>query len=77
MRLFQYMVNNGNLQRFISQFTISGGTQLFSSDSPYFQWDGTYNGEPVPQDVYTYRITYTQNKKPYYDNILGQLTLLR
>ena len=53
------------------------GAQVFSSDSPYFQWDGTYNGEPVPQDVYTYRITYTQNKKPYYDNILGQLTLLR
>ena len=53
------------------------GTEVFYSNSREVGWDGTYNGEPVPQDVYTYRITYTQNKKPYYDNILGQLTLLR
>ena len=36
----------------------SWGNEVFRSENPFQEfWDGTFNGKPVPQDVYTYRFT--------------------
>ena len=36
----------------------SWGNEVFRSENPFNDfWDGTFNGKPVPQDVYTYRFT--------------------
>jgi len=36
----------------------SWGNEIFHSEDPFHEfWDGTINGNPVPQDVYTYRFT--------------------
>ena len=36
----------------------SWGNEVFKSEDPFnIFWDGTINGKPVPQDVYTYRFT--------------------
>jgi len=36
----------------------SWGNEVFRSENPFTEfWDGTFNGKPVPQDVYTYRFT--------------------
>ncbi len=36
----------------------SWGNEVFKSENPFQEfWDGTFNGKPVPQDVYTYRFT--------------------
>ncbi len=34
------------------------GEELFYSDDKRFQWDGTYNGQPVPDGVYVYKLHY-------------------
>jgi len=53
------------------------GELLFFSTDPYFKWDGTYLNKQVPQGVYSYRITFEQNKQPFYKNIMGSLNVLR
>jgi gliding motility-associated-like protein len=36
----------------------SWGNEIFRSEDPFHEfWDGTFKGNPVPQDVYTYRFT--------------------
>jgi gliding motility-associated-like protein len=36
------------------------GTVIFETTNPSTEfWDGTYNGSPAQQDVYTYRLTGT------------------
>ena len=36
----------------------SWGNEVFRSEDPFHEfWDGTFNGKPLPQDVYTYRFT--------------------
>ncbi|MFM8758463.1 MAG: gliding motility-associated C-terminal domain-containing protein, partial [Methylophilaceae bacterium] len=35
------------------------GQLLFSSTDPYAAWDGTYNGQEVPEGVYLYSLKYS------------------
>jgi gliding motility-associated-like protein len=35
------------------------GETIFYTDDPAFMWDGRFKGEICPQDVYTYKISYT------------------
>lgn len=52
------------------------GEELFYSDDKRFQWDGTYNGQPVPDGVYVYKLEYTSING---DNemIYGHVNVLR
>lgn len=47
------------------------GMQIFSSDNPFFQWNGYFNNHPTPEGVYV--VIITSQKKIYN----GTLTLLR
>ncbi len=50
--------------------------QIFESTDIDFGWDGTYQGSPVPQGVYTYRIrVYDLLGEPH--NYFGTFTLYR
>lgn len=52
------------------------GMKIYESNNPDFQWDGTYNGEPVPEGVYVYKITgIGENNLTYGKN--GTVTLIR
>ena len=56
------------------------GELVWQSDDLNKQWDGTFNGHPVQQDVYVYKLTYS-----FYDvqNVLkkrdavGTVTIIR
>lgn len=53
------------------------GAMLFSSDDQHFQWDGTYNGTPLPQDAYPYIITYTREGSVQEFKLSGTVTIIR
>ncbi len=65
-------------------------TELDAAGSPVVGWDGTYKGQPMPQDAYAWRITavfrngrkwegmsYTQNEKGLPGHTFGTVTLFR
>jgi gliding motility-associated-like protein len=60
-------------------FTIHNrwGQEIFRSYTPFFEWNGRHNNLVVPQGVYTYSLTFTQNKIPYYGNELGHINVIR
>lgn len=50
----------------------SWGNEVFRSDDPFkVFWDGTFEGKPVPQDVYTYRFTGGDEVR------MGTITIIR
>ena len=50
----------------------SWGNEVFRSLNPFQEfWDGTFNGKPVPQDVYTYRFTGGDEVR------MGTVTIIR
>ncbi|TXI83936.1 MAG: PKD domain-containing protein [Crocinitomicaceae bacterium] len=54
------------------------GELLFSSDDPELGWDGTYNGEIVKDDTYTYKLTYKSCEDINKEQIItGHVNLLR
>ena len=53
------------------------GAMVFSSDDQHFQWDGTYEGSPLPQDSYPYVITYTRAGSVSEYRVSGTVTLIR
>ena len=53
------------------------GAMVFSSDDQHFQWDGTSNGTPLPQDSYPYIITYTRAGSISEYKVSGTVTLIR
>ncbi|MFM7022461.1 MAG: gliding motility-associated C-terminal domain-containing protein [Flavobacteriales bacterium] len=55
------------------------GELIFESYNPDDQWDGTYNGHEVQQDVYVWKITYRENQengKQLLTNKIGHVTVL-
>jgi len=49
------------------------GETIFYTNDPAFRWDGKYKGDICPQDVYTYKISYTTEnniKKDEYGYLL-------
>ena len=53
------------------------GALVFTSDDQHFEWDGTKNGVPMPQDNYPYVITYTRAGSVSEYRILGTVILIR
>jgi gliding motility-associated-like protein len=51
------------------------GTTVYSNQNPNLGWDGTFQGESQPSDVYLYRIEYVLGNKV--NIIQGDVTLLR
>lgn len=52
------------------------GELLFTSENPTDAWDGTFNGQPVKEDVYVWKINY-KSKYEERKSIIGKVTLLR
>jgi len=53
------------------------GDMVFSTEDLEEGWDGTYNGEPVPSDIYAYRIVLKVKDSPERRELSGHITLLR
>jgi len=56
------------------------GELMFTSNSPYFSWNGEYKSYPCAEGIYTYTLTYSglRNNTMYKNiNTKGTITLLR
>lgn len=52
------------------------GNQVFESNHPDFRWDGTLQGNPLPESVYIYEVSGTDKENvPVYRK--GSITLIR
>jgi gliding motility-associated-like protein len=52
------------------------GQQVFYSDSPLVKWDGSLNGQPCPDGLYTY-VYRLRDVFGFYHNYSGSLMLIR
>jgi gliding motility-associated-like protein len=55
----QFVINVANLNNFSISIFNRWGQQLFQSRSTFVNWDGNFNGKPVPAGVYYYLINAT------------------
>ena len=55
------------------------GNLVFASSVIPFEWEGTFNGEPMNPGVYVYmlRVTYLDNGETQIKNFSGDVTLVR
>jgi gliding motility-associated-like protein len=53
------------------------GQQVYNSENPDQGWDGTFNGEPQPSEVYFYQIELLQPNGESLGTFQGDVTLLR
>ncbi|MBL7774829.1 MAG: gliding motility-associated C-terminal domain-containing protein, partial [Saprospiraceae bacterium] len=53
------------------------GQKIYESTDPAASWDGTVNGEPVPSDVYVYRVWWRRGDGALQVQSQGNITLLR
>ena len=55
------------------------GERIFTSDNPSATWDGTYNGEPVPDGVYVWKVRYrsTTDRGAVSKELIGHVSVLR
>jgi gliding motility-associated-like protein len=55
------------------------GERIFSADDPAMTWDGSYNGEPVPDGVYVWKVRYRAptDNGPVAQELMGHVTVLR
>lgn len=50
------------------------GNEVYSTSGEYIPWDGTYNGNPMPSEVYYYVIVLNNNDENKYT---GNITIVR
>ena len=72
-----YIVCPSQLDKFHIDIFNRRGHLVFSSDDQHFQWDGTNNGTPLPQESYPYIITYTRSGSISEYKVSGIVTLIR
>ena len=72
-----YIVCPSQLDKFHIDIFNRRGHLVFSSDDQHFQWDGTNNGNPLPQESYPYIITYTRSGYISEYKVSGIVTLIR
>jgi len=56
------------------------GQEIFRTNSNFIGWDGTYNNEPSPTGLYSYRIYYKAIRNTgeiYQESLIGNVYLLR
>ena len=58
------------------RFKTAGLEIIFSSDKPDFAWDGTYDGKPVQDGTYVYKIKYFNPLGEEF-TVLGHVNVIR
>lgn len=54
------------------------GEQIYSTTAPFKPWDGRYNGQPVKNDVYVYRLEYNAEcETTETTTVFGHVTVVR
>lgn len=53
------------------------GSIVFAATDPDVVWDGTYNGLPVPDGVYVYKVIYMSAQMETYEEMSGHVSVLR
>ena len=51
----EFFIRSQLLERFLIQIYDRYGNEIFRSFDPEFRWDGTYQGQPVNEGVYSFR----------------------
>lgn len=72
----KFIVVAGNYKSIKIQVFDRWGEEVYQSDDAKEGWDGTFRGEPVPQDVYVYLVEVVSIHEKVY-RYSGTLTLLR
>lgn len=71
-----FKVSSINVNKFKIQIFNRWGELLFESDDKNFEWDGTYNGEIVPDGTYVWKLFYRSVNEDE-ETITGHITILR
>lgn len=50
---------------------------IFSTNNPNAKWDGTYKGNPVPEDIYIYKIETIEKNSDKKNSRSGKISLIR
>jgi len=77
-KFFNFVISDENAEFFtIEEFKVWNrwGQLVYDNDTPDTGWDGTYNGEPCPMDVYVYRIRIRSGDLEFVDS--RDVTLVR
>lgn len=53
------------------------GELVFESEDVHFEWDGTYNGDPVPQGAYVYTCRFRKPGTTTLSSVQGTVTVIR
>jgi gliding motility-associated-like protein len=72
-----YRIAASNIYHFHIRIFNRWGQEVFASTDPNFCWDGALNGSPLPQGVYTCRISFSDNELVPPQNILRNIILIR
>lgn len=65
-----------NILEFSMQIMNREGRIIFTTNDINTGWDGTFNGNPLPSQVYIYSIVY-KNGRGVHNTLKGQVTLIR
>jgi gliding motility-associated-like protein len=71
-----FEVSTVNVVEFKIRIFNRWGEQVFYSDDKRFMWDATYDGKPVPDGVYVYRLSYISINGDD-ETIIGHVNVLR
>lgn len=73
---FYIQFSNIQTQDFIIRIFNRWGQMIYESQNPHFKWDGKYNGNIVPPDVYTFVIQF-RDPRNFLHEYRGFITVLR
>lgn len=65
-----------NVKTFLMYVFDRWGNLIFQTDDLNYGWDGTYKGNKCQEDVYVWRIVYTDSRDKKH-KLIGHITLLR
>jgi gliding motility-associated-like protein len=72
----EFFAIGGNIQSLQLQIFDRWGELIYTGDEMDRAWDGTYEGRPCQDGVYTWKIKYTDFMDKQYE-IVGHVSLLR
>ena len=70
-----FMIKLTYVDKFLLEIFDRWGELLYTSFDPYEGWNGIYKGNKVQEDVYVWRVTYTNILRKS-DQIIGRVTLI-
>ncbi|MGB4234304.1 MAG: gliding motility-associated C-terminal domain-containing protein, partial [Bacteroidales bacterium] len=72
---FHIYAENIDIDDFYFSIYNRWGQLLFHTTDPRFRWDGKYNGDYLPQGIYTYKLIY-RNAENNYKELNGSIFIL-